>query len=58
MRKAGNISKCCLRKLLKCGRTKPLGLSVKTILVAHKYDALMQAELLPSLQSSSFDIKC
>lgn len=29
MREAGNISKCCLRKVLKCGRTKPLGLFVK-----------------------------
>lgn len=58
MREAGDISKCCLRKVLKCGRTKPLGLFVKAILVAHKYEAPAQAELLPSIQSSSFDIKC
>lgn len=57
MRKAGNIYKCGLRKVLKHGRTKPLGIFVKAILVAHKYEAPVQAELLPSMRSSSFHLK-
>lgn len=37
---------------------KASGLLVKAILVAQKYEAPVQAELLPPVQSSSFDIKC
>lgn len=44
-------------EVLKHGRTKPLGIFVKAILVAHKYEAPVQAELLPSMRSSSFHLK-
>lgn len=45
MRKMRDISKLCLRKVLKCGTKRPLPLFVKAISVEHRHEASLQAEL-------------